>query len=284
MPRILRSARPSDFPTLYERFFGPLNKRLPRKTWERLFTHHWGSDDQSPGQVLLIGGIIVGFAGFVHARLPRPDGTTEPLCNLTTWVVAPGYESQALSMIMPVLGRTDLTLTNLTSIRSVHSIFSRLGFSELERSVCVLRPVLWRRPRWGRSDEETDVSAILSALPVWERRIAADHRPYANHLMLRERGGRYCYVIYTIVRRHRLRTARIHWVTPGVLAECSVDLRRALFRQSKTVLAEVDHRFAPHGLPAATQVPLKVPRLFRSARLDPDQVPNAYSEMILLDL
>jgi hypothetical protein len=50
------------------------------------------------------------------------------------------------------------------------------------------------------------------------------------------------------------------------------------------VLIEIDSRLAPADLPGQAQVPLPVPRLFRSPRLEPAEVPNAFSELVLLEL
>jgi hypothetical protein len=280
----VEAAREEHFHLLHERFFKPLNPLIPVATWHRLFNHEWAGEGQPRGHVLFSGQAAVGFAGTVHARLPLPDGTSEPTCNITTWVVEPDHRSRGLSLIMPILSASDVTITNLTGLSTVHEMFVRLGFRDLETAVCVLRPTPLSRSPWGKPEVVEDLDSILPLLPSWERRIAQDHRPYARHLLLRERGGEHCYVIYTLGLRRRLRTARLQWVTPEALGGASVALRRALFRATGAVLSEIDDRFAPLGLPGAMRTPLVVPRLFRSPRLEANQVPSAYSEMVLLEL
>jgi hypothetical protein len=274
----------SHFPALYQRFLQPLNPRLGRSGWRRLFEHPWAAEDQAPGYVLLDGDDLVGFAGYVNARLPMPDGSTEPVCNITTWVADPRYGAQALSLLMPALAEHDTTITNLTSLPSVHEMFSRLGFAQLDGHVQILRPTPFARSPCGRPQLLSDPRDIVPELPGWEARIAEDHRSYASHLLLIERGGSHCYVIYTLGSRRRVRSARLHWVTPGTLAWASVALRRALFRSSHAALVEIDSRLAPSDLPGSFRLQLPVPRLFRSSGLLGPEVPNAYSETVLLEV
>ena len=280
----LEPVSPAHFPALYEALLGPLNNRIPVPVWRRLVDQPWRRDEESMGQLLIDGERLVGFAGYVHARLPRPDGSDEPLLNVTTWVVEPAYGNQALSLIMPALQRRDVTITNMTPLRSVHEMFARLGFSELESRTCVLRPAPFSRSPWGRAETVTRFEDILTELPPWERRVAESHRTLARHVLVRESGGEHCYAMYTLGRRRRLRSARVHWVTPGTLASASLALRRAIARDSGALLTEMDARLAPAELPGMMFIALPVPRLFRSSALSAEEVPSAFSELVLLDL
>lgn len=273
---------PESFPALRATLLEPLNPRLAPETWQRLFTPQWDVSDRSVGTQLLDDARPVGFASFIHAKLPRPDGTDAPLCNISTWVTEPAYGAQALSLVMPVLALRDVTITNLTPIPSVHGIFTKLGFRQLEDRLVYLRPAPFTPSPWPRGRVLTRLAEILPQLPEWERRIAAAHGERVQHLWLEGPAGRHCYAMYQIVRRRRLRTARIVFVTPAAMPDASLALRRALLRAAGTILVELEGRHAGGSPPASFVQMLPVPRLYRSPTLEPQDVPSAYSELVVL--
>ncbi len=276
-------ASPEHFDAVYRRLLRPLNDAFSESMWRRLFEQPWSAPGDAVGQVLLVGDEPVGYVGFVHGRLPRPDGTIERVCNLTTWVVDPEHRALAPSLILPALRMPETTITSLTNIAAVPPVLARLGFRELETAVCVLRPVPFERSRWGRVEAVFGLDAVRPLLPAWERRIADDHASLVEHLVLREAGGEHCYVAYTKERWRRIPTARVHWVTPGALVNASVSLRAALLRRGRLLL-EIDRRHVHPEIPGVILRPLAVPRLFRSTRLEAPEVPNAYTEIPLLGL
>lgn len=262
-----------------------MNSAMLSERWRRLFQPRWGAEDRPLGSVLLDDERIVGFAAFVHARLPRPGGADAWLCNISSWVTAPGYAAQALSLVMPVLKLPNTTVTNLTPIPSVHAIFSRLGFVPLESATRLLYPTLAAPAGWRADARETDLARILSRLPSWEARVAQDHEGLVQHLWIPGPDGQHCYLQYERTRRRRLPAAKLLWVTPGTLPAAAVAVRRALFRVAGAVLVECEERMAGSGpLRGSWRVPLPQPRLFRPAGLTPADVPSAYSEMPLLGI
>lgn len=282
MPVRAVPASPDAFPALLDGLLRPLNPRLPEATWRRLFTPQWGVTDRSVGMQLMDDARPVGFASFIHAQLPLPDGTVAPLCNISTWVTEPAFGAQAMALVMPVLALRDVTITNLTPIPSVHGIFSKLGFRTLEDHLVYLRPAPFMRDPWGRTAVSRGLDAVVAQLPEWERAIARAHGSQVEHLCLTDGRGRHCYVMYQIVRRRRLRTARVLWITPGTMPDASLALRRALFRAAGAVLVELEGRHAGGRPPASFVQQLAVPRLYRSPRLEPADVPSAYSELVVL--
>lgn len=261
----------------------PMNPSIAPAVWRRLFDPRWQLEGRPTGQVLLAGDEPVGFLGLLHARLPRPDGDGALLCNPTTWVVDAAYSARAVAMLMPVLRLKDTTVSNMTPSREAFAIFSRLGFVPLESHVTVLRPTPLARSAWGRPEEIDEAASILNHLPEWERTIARDHAGLARQLLLRERGGDHCYAIYTLGRRRGLRTARILYMTPGTLSSASVALRNSMLRRHLAVLTEFDSRLGSPDLPGSRQVARAFPRLYKPADLDAAEVPNVYSELVLLD-
>ena len=283
----IEPATAEHFHQVYHRLLRPLNDRIPEATWKRLFEQPWADEGDLLGQVLLDGSRPVGYAAFVHGRFPGPAGDperSEHVCNVSTWVVEPAYGHRAPALIVPVLRMNDVTVTNLTNIPSVHEMFTKLGFRELESWVRILAPFPFDPSSWGHVEIETDPTRIIRSLSGRERRIAEDHAFCCHHLFIREAGGRHCYVIFTMGRRKRMRTARLYWVTPGALEQASVPLRRALYHRFGCVLAELDDRWAPRSLPGSFRIRLPVPRVYRSSRLQPPEVPSVYSELPLLEL
>lgn len=278
----IESATLAHFPAVLDTFLRRLNPRLSEAVWRRLFVPHWGIADRPLGSVMFDGDRVVGYAAYIHASLPRPAGPDEALCNVSTWITDPAYAAQALAVMMPALTLRDTTVTNLTPLPAVHEIFLRLGFKTLESRALLLRPAPFTRGGWPRGAEERDPERIRTRLPAWEARVADDHTGLAEHLWIEGPGGRHCYVVYAIVRRRRLPAARILWITPGALPDASLALRRALWRAHGAVLVELGERWADGVLPAAHPYALQVPRLYRSSRLTPAEVPSAYSELTLL--
>ena len=62
-------------------------------------------------------------------------------------------------------------------------------------------------------------------------------------------------------------------------------VRAHLFRRHRAVIAECDGRLVEGiDLPASLTIRREFPRLYRSERLEPREVPNLYSEIMLLNL
>lgn len=280
----LEQARPDRFPAVYRRLLHPMNPRMPEDRWRRLFEQPWAAPGDLLGQVLMDGDDPVGFVSFVHARYETPEGGKRHLCNVSSWVVQPSYSQKAPALIVPVLGLRDATITNLTCIPAVHAMFSRLGFEELESSVAWLRPIPFSRSPWGRTRLATGIDEVLPEITGPERSLAQDHGGMCRHLLVRESGGEHCLAIYTLGRRKRIPSATLHWITPGGTPHGLTAIRRALFRLHGVLLVEMDRRHVPPDTPGSIERTLEVPRLFRSPDLEPAQVPNAYSELTLLEL
>lgn len=261
-----------------------LNPKIPPAVWRRLFDQPWAKPGEPQGRVLLHQERVVGYIALIRGRAIAPDGTEQPVVNVSTWSVHAAHRSQAMALIAPELTDPGLTLTNLTALPAVHDIFQRLGFHTLEREITSLWPIPWARSPWGRVAVATHLPDFQSDLTAQERRIASDHAGLAEHIFVREAGGSHCYALYTLGRRRKLRSAKIHWVSPQTFPEASISLRRALRQQKRAILVELDRRLARSRLPGEMVRPLEVPRLFRSPTLSVRDLSNAYSEMVLLNL
>jgi hypothetical protein len=160
-----------------------------------------------------------------------------------------------------------------------------LGFQVLETETVVLLPtpslLLPGRP----CRIETDPGAIVPLLDDTDARILRDHLPYASHLLASEGNGR-CYLVYTLGRRRRVATARLHYISDAeVFRRVWPRIQRRLMRRHGALLAECDARLlARVEVPGCTRVRRRVPRIFKSARLRPERITSLYSEVVLLNL
>lgn len=281
----LEAVTPNHAELVERTFLREMNPRMPSERWHRLFRPRWGAGERPLGSLLFDDDRLVGYAGFVHGRLPRADSDDAWLCNISSWVTAPAYASLALALVMPALKLARTTVTNLTPILSVHDIFSRLGFVTLDTATVLLYPAPLRAEGWSVRARERDVTRILPRLPAWESRIAEDHADLVRHLWLGGSDGQHCYVQYQMTRRRKLPAAKVLWVTPGAMPSASLALRHALLRDSGAVFVELESRMAGTPQPPASwHLPLPQPQLFRPAGLSAKEVPSLYSEVPLLEV
>jgi len=279
----IRRLEADAFQELYPALLHPMNPRISREVWRRIFTPPWTPPEPTVGYGLWDPGRgWVGFVGTLRAEV-EVAGISAHLCNFTTWTVEPEFRGQSMALVMPDLRRRELTLTNLTPIPEVREIFSRLGFRELEPTRTVLRAPL---ARGGPERVVSDRRELLQLLDAADRRVMEDHGESAEHLALVDSQGGVCYLMWTAVRRKRLPAARVHHVgNPGVLARGIRALQRHLLTRHGAVFLDMDSRFlGGEEIPGARTVPMAVPRMYRSPTLEPHQVSSAYSELALLNI
>lgn len=274
-----------DFSRVHKSLLCKLNNRIPAQRWRRLFNWGWTNPENHVGFALEAPDqSLVGFLGTLYSLQPFGDSLL-PVCNLSSWIVEPGYRSSALSLVMPVLRRRELTVTNLTSLPEVNEMFRKLGFRTLETHSRIMLPVprpgLPKNPECERLNPEALPAAVDQAV----RTRVSDHRLAGEHWMLRH-NGRCCHIALTLGRRRRLKTARIHHLDhPEVFAAGIGALHRRLFQEHGTILMECDDRLVTGvRIPGTKQIPLPVSRIFRSLELQPEQLTNLYSELPLLNL
>ncbi|MEZ0395200.1 MAG: GNAT family N-acetyltransferase [Anaerolineales bacterium] len=278
---LIRPAEPEDFERLYPLFLGFNEPRPAKETFRRLFVRLWGNLDDPFGYLLEDEGRPVGFLGTLFSQR-EIEGREEKFCNLTTWIVAPEYRSEGLSLLSRVLNRTGVTFTNFTGLK-VAPILRRFGFQVLDERARILLPL----PFAGAGEISLDPERIAPCLDDHDRRILEDHRPFAfPHLLLR-RGGEYAYLIVKPVRRKRLPLAEVHYLShPAVFARLAPSLlARLCLRLGVLGLLVGEHYLAAQrvSLPGAT-IPQRIPRLFRSNSVPRQAMDTLYSELQVLDL
>lgn len=275
------------FEEIYAELLQSLAPELGAAEWHRIFDFPWPNPEELVGYALYDeADRPVGFAGLIFAEVPVGDGC-ERLCNVTSWTVKESHRSQAMSLVLPVLRRKGYTITNLTSIPAVNAIFSRLGFEVLETHRCVVFTLPSLRVLLGRAPcrVTTNPAEIEGRLASGQRRIFRDHRDVASHLLAYDDDSQ-CYVVYTRAHWRALRSGRLHYVSDAERFQRWLRaIQWQLLRREAILVLEFDERLAgrPHTWLSFRRA-LPTPRLFRSSSLSAGQVPNLYSEMVLLNL
>ena len=264
-----------------------LNPVFTKQRWEPLFHWGWDNPEDHVGYALeTTSGELVGFLATIYS-LQRFDSKGEiTVCNVSSWIVNPGYRSSALSLVMPVLRRRDVTVTNLTSLPEVNTMFRKLGFSTLETHSCILLPL--PKPFSVKADSEclrVDPAKPELFADTPTVRTIEDHRRVEQQWILR-RDGLSCHVVLALGRRRRLRTARIYHVSnPRVFQDGIWALRSQLFKTHGVMLCEWDERLLGGlKIPGTRRICLPVSRIFRSDHVEAGELSNLYSELPLLKL
>lgn len=274
-----------DFHRVHDPLLRKLNPYFSQDRWHRLFDWGWENPEDHVGFGLECpSGELVGFLASIYSVRQFGDGDPVPVCNVSSWIVEPGFRSSALALVMPILRRRDLTVTNLTSLPEVNDMFRKLGFTTLETHTRVLLPLPGPIRLQDMECVEID-PAKPQTFSEGAASVIRDHAKVEHQWLLRGDGSN-CHVVLTLGRRRRLRTARIHHISdPEVFVRGIWSLRRQLRKKHGTVLCEWDDRLLG-GLevPRTQRVPLPVSRIFRSPQVDAQELSNLYSELPLLNL
>jgi hypothetical protein len=255
--------------------------------WRRLFSYQWQRDEEYCGLALKDGDKAVGFIGMIFSQR-RINLRDEKFCNLTAWIVEKEYRSRSLSLLLPLFRMQDYTITDLTPSRKVYLIEKKLGFKDLDAKCRILLP-LGRRLRQLKAREvfiTHDTEEIEKLLSREHLRILYDHKPYqCSHLLVRANDD-YCYIIFTKCKRKRIPYAHIHYISNlNLFSLTYVRIRKTILKNSNSCFIMIDSRFVKTvNLPLSFCIPFRAPKLYLSSRLDPDQIDNLYSEIVLMNL
>ena len=258
----------------------------PREEWRGLFPSPWSGPEDGMGFVLFEGDEPVALMGTLFSE--RPVGERrERFCNVTSWVATEPYRGEASLLALQLRRLRGHTITNLTPTPDAFRIFTRLGFEPLE----VQRTVFWPggallRPLGPRgvrlSHDPGELEAVLDDV---HREILEAHRGLAHHLAAWDDGG-YCYLVYTVDPRPLAPRVRVHMLSePERFVAFLPRIQRHWLRRHRALSAECDARFLRGvEVPFSLRRTRATPRLYRSGSVDPADIDNLYSELVLLNL
>jgi hypothetical protein len=253
----------------------------------KIFEYQWGRDETHCGLILRDGDRTVGFLGMIFSRR-RINGKVEKICNLTSWFVHKDYRSRAISMILPLREMKNYTITDLTPSKTVYKIQNKLGFQDLETKGRLLLPFGRRlfQPKYVPINLTHDMAAIEPKLEGQHLKIFNDHKHYPCFHFLLTGKDRYCYIIYTKLRRKRIQHVHLHYISdPDQFALAYRDIRKSILSHAKAYFLLIDSRFVKNKkLPLSICLPYRAPKQYMSSTLKPEQIDNLYSELVMLNL
>jgi hypothetical protein len=155
------------------------------------------------------------------------------------------------------------------------------GFEVLDDTRYLLRR---RSGETARIDLIEDPAEMAATLSTGEMAIFQHHRPYnLRHLVVRD-DGQSCYIVMQVKRKgedidyHEVMYAS----DTRLLGQVGQALANALLPSDSAVLA-IDRRFLTGERDWESEV-IRLPRWYRSARLEPARIDHLYGEVVLLDL
>lgn len=287
MPEVLPIRRDM-LPELCAGILRELNPKMPPQAWERAFTA--GDPDQPSGYVLTDSGSFVGLLGMIFS-CRNIGGREERFCNLHSWYVRPDYRVHSLALMRKLAALRDVTITDFSATPQVRAISRRMGFADLDRTAVALPPLAWASDieKCGLMDLDDAGSTATFTLNSAEQAIHRDHRALSCHELLVYDSCGYCYIVYSRIT---------HGVLPRVLASSLVHhvsdpvrfvrhhaaIRAHLMQRTCSQCVVVDSRLlAGESIPSSVRMPA-IPKIYRSARLRPEQIDGLYSEQVCFKL
>ncbi len=253
----------------------------------KIFDYQWARDETHCGLILVDGDRTVGFLGMIFSRR-QINQKMEKFCNLTSWYVHKDYRSRAISMILPLHGMQDYTITDLTPAKNVYAVQNKLGFKDLDTAGRLLLPVGRRlfQPKYAAMELTHDLAAIENKLEGQNLKIFNDHKPYPCFHFLLSGQDRDCYIIYTKLKRKRIAYVHLHYISdPDLFGIAYRDIRKSILSHAGAYFILIDSRLVQNKkLPLSICLPYRAPKQYLSATLKPEQIDNLYSEIVMLNL
>jgi GNAT superfamily N-acetyltransferase len=283
MSAIVRPAEQGDVDSVVDLLFDNMSQKVPRERWRRLLDYPWRPADADLGRVAVDGDRVVGFLGLVYVDRPI-GGHIERFCNICAWYLLKSHRGQGIGQQIQFSAVADprMTYTIMTATAATGRAFAtNSGFSVLDDKRYILRRDASVRRTIELIDDPDRIAPLLAPD---DRNILEKHRPYnVKHLLARS-GGEGCYIVMQIKRKgedidyHEVMYASDR----RLLAETAPSIASALLPSDTAVLA-IDPRFLA-ATPEWETEALRLPRWYRSARVEPANVDHLYGEIALLDL
>jgi hypothetical protein len=282
----VQEATPAMFEDIQRLFVGFDNPRMHKDDWRRMLFHYpWPAERDARGYVLFDGAEAVGFIGTIFSTREL-NGKQEPICNLSSWIVAESHRARWMELLSPVVRLGSHTVIGSTPSPVVHRLFMKLGYRVLEDRVLLLPPLATPSEIAGLrgASMTTDPDEIHAALSGEERRCFDDHRAAGGAHILLRRGGRACWVMATVMHLKHLRFALVQHIGDRQLFWDCLPLAKWGFLKALGAPAlAVDARFTEgRRVPFVVTWRLSQPRIYRPRHegIAPALVDGLYSELM----
>jgi hypothetical protein len=278
----LKKAKEGDFESVYP-LLKSLDPSIDKATWARFFKPHWPTEEDYVGYLLEEGGKVVGFLGLLFSTRVI-NGNREKFCNMTTWDVKEEYRKHSLSLLYPVLGLKDYTITNFSATPKVNVMLKKLGFNSLDEKALIIFPNPFDLLRKKNRYEVFFNNAIPSNyLNENDLNIFRDHSGYKCTHVLIKLGNVSCYFIMKKIYKKGIPVASIQYINNAEFFAESINyVKYRLMLERKKMLLQVDSRMLKdYRIKNSVKISLKVQKLYRSQRISAGDVDNLYSELLL---
>ena len=283
MSVIVRPAEQGDIDAVVDLLFDNMSQKVPKERWRRLLDYPWRPADADLGRVAVDGDRIVGFLGLVYADRPI-GGRIERFCNICAWYLLKSHRGQGVGQEIQFSAVADprMTYTIMTATVATGRAFeSHSGFQVLDDKRYLLRRDAGARRTIELIDDPDRIAPLLAPD---DRIILEQHRPYNVRHLLARAGGEACYIVMQVKRKGEdIDYHEVMYASDGrLLREFAPSIANALLPSDTAVFA-IDPRFLPEPSDWEAET-LRLPRWYRSARVEPAKIDHLYGEIPLLDL
>ena len=271
------------FPKLYSSFLVDDDPLSTEQDWRNVFDYAWDTGEGYCGYAMLDDGEVVGMLGMIFSER-LIEGAPRRFCNLHTYWVREDHRGRSLFLLRPLLRLDGYTVTHFTPCDTVRAVTKKLGFESLNNQLRILLPLGGGSNGGSPFSWEPGVIADRVADP--DRRILQDHQPYGcGHLLICEE-DRYCYILYTEVKRHRVPYVHIHYISDlELFGRREREVRRALFKRHSIRFVALDDRLVGDlRLRLSFRFWAPAHALFKSSEVRSEQIDNLYSDVVFLKL
>jgi hypothetical protein len=278
-PVELGPINPTDVGPVAEFLSTHLNTRVPRAAWSKAMKLRWVVDAPNHGFLLRDGDDIVGaYLAFYSER--QIAGRVERICNLGAWCVLEEYRSHGLRLLRAMLAQRDYTFTDLSPSGNVIPLNKRLRFTTLDTTTAAMPNLPWKMRR--SLTVTSDHTEIRRGLSGRDLQIFQDHveAPAARHVLVVD-GGETCYIILRRDRRKRLPIfgSLLYVSNRTVFARAARAVAGHLLLRHRILVTLAELRVVGSRPPGSFLLPRARPKMFKSNRIESEQVDYLYSEL-----
>jgi len=255
-----------------------LNSRVSASTWEAAIRQPWQAGAPNYGFMLVSGDEVAGvYLAFYSQRVI--DGEVEKICNLAAWCVKESHRAHGLRLVKSMIGQQGYSFTDLSPSGNVIELNKRMGFQHLDMATALVPNLPWVGFGVKITSDPIEIQSRLSGRTFEIYRDLAN-APAAHHLVV-SRNGRHCYIIFRKDRRKKLPLfASILYVSdPELFGQVARSVFGYLLLRCGIPFTLLEKRVAHHVPKLAFELRSARPKMFRSARLRPDQIDYLYSEL-----
>lgn len=207
----IQKAYPADFEQVWALFEKFDDTHATREYRQQLFIRHWNSPEDYVGILIKDGDKLITYLGLLFSNR-IVNGTPRVFCNLSSFMIDPGYRGQKLThrAIDFLLKQGNYTITAITPIPQLYSMYAKNGFQNLSdyRMLFPNHP-LQLKPATGTI--YTDVKEIVNRLTGEDKKICTDHATFncIHVLFTKEGSGTYAILKARTVQRRKLLENRL---------------------------------------------------------------------------